>query len=753
MSQPGMPQGSMPMQTDHAGNHSSSMSMMSHPASTRHHQVRYANIHKPDHPNLRKDVTNLLNQLIAANGIFNPTLGASIAAVFKADWGPDVELQVFGPGVMQAEYPGGPQTSRKDFPLTFPAGSLPPYNLFPLFNPHGAPGVHAPGDYAVLHPNRQQMLVVACVDVDKVTDLPAPQGGESAEVTITLEKAVQANMQTHSIGPFKLDVQGKLASGQIAQKLLSRLTMMDLATGAVDLRIIAEYKGTGFSAVFGNSQQIGATAPFAVSWTPESSKYLPFLAMDGSGRTVGGINVSYRFVRDSAALHQELPANKQQQSWIAPKSSTAKNNLANDDELSIWPPTVCGQSGKFSARDESGKQDPKGAQSEILEMACLALEGQNRALLQKTNIAHSAKQMFERQQKKAEKKEAKTWRLPNGYRDWDGLDGVFMTLGPNYVAQSTEIGVPICRVYEDNTSISKELRQKPGFGAGDTPQEKAVQKMMIKTLFNGDPDHIFQNLRPVGCKNANTIDPNELDIENRTHSLSVRVHSAMNFRTKQNFLTGPVEPKVIVDVPARGAERGPTQDGQFRFETSPAPDGIHVEWNQGGVIQNYNRGDDIRVRVVDKDWIGWDDHLGEARLPFVDFRESEGGQPYLTELPLFNGDRTKSNAPGNQKGGGATISIEVRIISPDERVDAWPPDPPKYAPMWNVNVSDQEIQRLANWDITQNAKLPFDDVSTNYNKFEDIWGAIETQKAIEEGDKNPRIVRSGSRVKDECLMA
>jgi len=49
------------------------------------------------------------------------------------------------------------------------------------------------------------------------------------------------------------------------------------------------------------------------------------------------------------------------------------------------------------------------------------------------------------------------------------LDSVFITMGPNYVCQSNEMGTNLCRVYEEDTSVLKELTAKgPPLGFGKT---------------------------------------------------------------------------------------------------------------------------------------------------------------------------------------------------------------------------------------------------------------------------------------------
>jgi hypothetical protein len=712
--------------------------MMTNPASTRSCKVKWAVLNPSG-----KNVTDFVNQLIHANGIFDPTRGSTIEAVFKSH----EELSIHGPGVAQAEYPGG-GTSIKEFPLTFPSGAKPPYNLFALFNPAGLPPV-SHSHMMPSNPAAQNVFVVALIDIEKIIDLPAPSGGGEGEVTLTLESPHAAGAGTgkeiSSIGPFKVETKGGLSSvGSCDGKLVARLAMMDLAQGAVEFRVCASYKGGWTS--FGRAVQIGATAPFYVTWKPEPTQFVPLLEAAASplmgiaaGKAVGGIYLSHRFVQDSPDVYKQVNPGA--------KSTTAKNNLAKQPEEQ-----QNGKSGKFQ----------KGGQEEVLEVAALAVEGQNRALHQRVMIAKSAKQIFEDRQKKDEDagENAMVIRYPNGYRNWKNLDSVFITMGPNYVAQSSEIGVPMCKSYEDKSTVWKELTKKTGptgLGVPRSPMEEAKFKELIYTLYKKNPEIQTSTLRPVVCKNVDTIDRGELDAAKRQPRLSVKVHSGLHLGLKK---TGQkVNPKVIVEIPGKPTSRWTNPFGAAekvapsgKFETKPAQDADHAEWNQEGVLSGYTYGDELRILVVHQDFLGWDDHLLEARLPGNDFYP----EPFFAQLPLFNPKQASVGMTPQGPGvKSPSLLLEVKVIEPGAGEEVWPPTPAMYAPMWDVNQSDAETQRLANWDIHQNAKLAFADVSTNYQMNEDIWGALETNKATDEGSgmHAHRPDWKPQRIKDECLMA
>jgi len=128
-------------------------------------------------------------------------------------------------------------------------------------------------------------------------------------------------------------------------------------------------------------------------------------------------------------------------------------------------------------------------------------------------------------------------------------------------------------------------------------------------------------------------------------------------------------------------------------------------------------------------------------------------EPFYSQLPLLNGG-TKSNTNPETGSKAASILLEVQVIEPLGKSEQWPPSPAIYAPMKNLNQSDQETQRLANWDTHQNSKIAFADVNPNYTMNEDIWGACSTKRSIEEGSLQMHKEEwQPTRVKDECLMA
>jgi len=435
---------------------------------------------------------------------------------------------------------------------------------------------------------------------------------------------------------------------------------------------------------------------------------------------------------------------------VAPEEARAGPKAETGDTM--------GASGKFK----------KGTQDEVLEYAALAVEAQNRALKQRINIAKSAKDIHEERQAQQDNANALLWRNENGYRDWKNLDSVFITMGPNYVAQSNEMGTNICRVYEEDTSVVKEIIAKGpplGYGKPFDLEDEAKMRDIITSMYRADPDLIKTTLRPIISKDVSTITREELSAAALKPRLRVKVHHALNLRSKQGFLQGSVNPKVIIEIPGKPSSKwnsmfayGPVEEEKAagRWESDAARDGKHVEWNQEGFVDGYNYGDDLKIIVVDQEWLGFEGALGEARLPGADFYP----ESFFAQVPLINAGDKGNTTPGPD-GKAASIVIEVNVLDPLGKADAWPPEPAKYAPVENLNTSDQQTQRLANWDIHQCAKLAFADVNPNYQRHEDIWGGLECGKALEQSlvglhlvSDDPEILPStNKRVKDECLMA
>lgn len=91
----------------------------------------------------------------------------------------------------------------------------------------------------------------------------------------------------------------------------------------------------------------------------------------------------------------------------------------------------------------------------------------------------------------------------NGYRDWDSLDSVFMTMGPNPLAMSPEVGPTVARSYHHQTSMLKELI--PKLPPTHSIPDEQLNMELIAQLYQEDPRKVQEILRPVLCKDPHEI--------------------------------------------------------------------------------------------------------------------------------------------------------------------------------------------------------------------------------------------------------
>jgi len=675
-----------------------------------------------------RDLTELMNNLIDSNGFRDPTGGRPARDVFRED------------GLLEVK------KGNKE-PLRFAQNWPPPYDLSPLFvqpahpsfhtmppmNPIGPPNsmgglpptavppgsmgalpptAMPPGSMGML-PQQGHAPVVAVVELDKLTGLPSPPRGEDKEVILTLHRD---GREIDKKGPFKTENMGNYRTVSChGTVLIGKCSMQDLAKGGVEVVVRANYRDTSIMSSFIGSglEKIGDTFPIKVTWKPESAKNQELWTE--KGQAVGGVFCAHRLARETD---------------VRPMTQTTQARS--------------GSLGRSTGGFRNPSPKPKKSPVEVkAEAAANALEAQNRAFLQRIKIADPDTYVDNNNFQ---------WTNEKGYREWKDLDSLFITMGPNYVAQSNEIGPNICRVYEDDTSIWRELMQKDqsspealNFGGKDQGgQDHQTKLKLIKTVYPGDPEKVQSTLRPLICRDREDIKYDNQELSGapvpqgqQPVPVKVTIKRAVRLRTQESFLVGSVKPKVIVEVPGKP---------QTRLETRVSPDHHSPEWNQILDIFGWQRGDDLKFTVAEDGWLGFDAHLGEFKLKTGDFYP----EPFRGEVPL-----TGSGRKGNQRVGKdqAKLAVEVRVLAAGEGSKTWPPPNPMYAPVQNLNQADQETQRLANWDPVQCAKLPFADVNPNYKINEDIWGAMADSKATNELllPKPPgwRPVR----VKDSCLMA
>mmetsp|Transcript_62202 Transcript_62202/g.111075 ORF Transcript_62202/g.111075 Transcript_62202/m.111075 type:complete len:1112 (-) Transcript_62202:124-3459(-) len=591
--------------------------------------------------------------------------------------------------------------------------------------------------------------IVAYFELERVVDLVAPMGstpfpgaksGTTGEqVVVTLEPAgaakspnVQASLmesirenpaqsqqlmsqirrneadlgvgkkELDRAGPFKSEMQGKLLRASCSPaNLRVQVPFSDLAKGSTELRVVVWTQQAR-----GKLVPAGTTAKMTVSWKPEPPKFYPILG--AADKKMGGIYLSHRFARSADVP----PPIKKSNDEVVPE---AVQEIREDASA-------------FSAHDRQGNY-PKGSKEDILEQSAAALEAQNRALLQRIKENDPS---WEPGQMAGDRE----WTV-NGYRDWKDLDSLFICMGPNYVAKSDEVGCNICRVYEEDTSIVRELAEETGptaLGHAKNMEDKATKTQLINMMYKGSPEKIEASLRPVVSKSAKQL-RKEGGVEGEQREkpkLHIKVKFATNLRSKDDLAIGTTGCKVIAEIPGK----------RTRWETGSIGNLVDPVWNEDGLLNDYYYGDDLVLKVVDQNWVVFTEHMGEVRLQAEDF-QADGFSGTVNLM----GSKYKSDL------GKPTLSFDVKVINAAGSALNWPPDPPVYAPMTNLNPSDAETVRLANYDPIQCAKLPFADVNPNYCINQDIWGALGDAKKAEALLMSKPGSWHHKRVKDDCIMA
>eukprot|EP00441_Pelagodinium_beii_P031008 CAMPEP_0197709050 /NCGR_PEP_ID=MMETSP1338-20131121/128260_1 /TAXON_ID=43686 ORGANISM="Pelagodinium beii, Strain RCC1491" /NCGR_SAMPLE_ID=MMETSP1338 /ASSEMBLY_ACC=CAM_ASM_000754 /LENGTH=859 /DNA_ID=CAMNT_0043292983 /DNA_START=182 /DNA_END=2756 /DNA_ORIENTATION=+ len=494
-------------------------------------------------------------------GPMGPSPFASMAPPFDPSMGPPpgpLASMGLGPGPMASMGPGpGPMASMGPGPMA----SMGP-GPGPLVPISSARMVSQP---PLLDAELEDVHhgVSAMLELEGIKDLPAPYDNGFKDVMITI--LTDDGKELRKVGFFQTQEQigHQLVSVDCRQSRAFVQAPLhfggDAREGSQYIKIAVSY---GRQAGKGSkSELVGTTDPVKVSWKPVTKQYME-IRNPQSRAVLGGIYLSHRLVTEAEAASQR---------------SNGKNNLQMAQrQPQIGAPIepenrVSGRTGHF----------PPGSQEEAFEQAAINAEAQNRALLQRC--------------KKADRHSTDTEpnvRVVNGWREWDSLDNLFKTMGPNPLAMSDELGPQVARGYQHRTSVAKEVsKQLP---PALSPADQMLNVDMLRMYYNEDPSRVEALVRPVVCKDPDTI----------------------------------------------AAPRDMT----------------------------------------------------------------------------------------------------------------WCPDPPIYAPLYNMTENDKETVRLAGYAPEQNAALLFADVNPNYNIREDIWGAIhDKEKARSHHFINPN--RQHARVKDDCFIA
>mmetsp|Transcript_75187 Transcript_75187/g.140212 ORF Transcript_75187/g.140212 Transcript_75187/m.140212 type:complete len:253 (+) Transcript_75187:94-852(+) len=143
---------------------------------------------------------------------------------------------------------------------------------------------------------------------------------------------------------------------------------------------------------------------------------------------------------------------------------------------------------------------PKNSPEEADEQACINFEAQNRANHQRIKKLLPGSTDTSGHD-----------RSVNGYREWDTLDSLFMSLGPTPLMASEEVGPSITRAYMERTTLMNECgpqiaraleRRSP---MPQNPEQAACDRQLVGMEYGGDPYKLESWLRPVVCKDPEYI--------------------------------------------------------------------------------------------------------------------------------------------------------------------------------------------------------------------------------------------------------
>lgn len=217
-----------------------------------------------------------------------------------------------------------------------------------------------------------------------------------------------------------------------------------------------------------NVDRVGLTDPIKITWRPAPKMYTEL--KDFENHTSGGVHLEHQLMTAQEKSQEQRSRHAFTPSTVPPPQAAPGGHK------------VSGRTGHF----------PPGTQEEAWEQAILNCEAQNRATLQRCKKAdpHSHEKSPHVQ-------------VINGYREWDSLDTLFTTMGPNPLAMSEEVGPSVARGYHESQSVMKDLASEliPPLSQADAH----MNLELIKMYYKGDPFKMEQMLRPVICKDPAEI--------------------------------------------------------------------------------------------------------------------------------------------------------------------------------------------------------------------------------------------------------
>lgn len=303
--------------------------------------------------------------------------------------------------------------------------------------------------------------VLCLVELHRALDLPPPRSGQQdTEVILLSEEEKELNR----IGPFPAQSQQNsrlLAADCTDTKVFVQAPVRfggDAQEGAMYIKLGLSYT---------SAEVIGITNTIKVSWQPVMKQYHELKQQSGS--VIGTICLSYRLVTEAEARSGK---SKAKESKHVPELGAPVEPLMR----------LSGRTGNY----------PPGTQEEAFEQAALNCEVQNRALLQRVKIADKSSHLNDPGVVSI-----------NGFREWDGLDQLFLSMGPNPIALSEEIGPSVTRAYQQHTSVMKEMA--PRLPLPLSPADEMLNVGLVRNMTKQDPTEAKTMLRPVVCKDPHEI--------------------------------------------------------------------------------------------------------------------------------------------------------------------------------------------------------------------------------------------------------
>jgi len=314
---------------------------------------------------------------------------------------------------------------------------------------------------------------VSCMlELHGAKDLPAPRAANMKDVVVTV--MTDSGRELRKIGLF--ESQEQIGRQLASVDLQSSRTFVqaplhfggDAQEGAQYIKVALSYsKRSGAST---SSEIIGVTDPIKVSWKPVVKQYQEIRNPD-SRHVLGGVYLSHRLVTEAESLGQRPEEGN--------RGKMALQNVGPTVELEH---RVSGRTGNF----------PAGSPEEAFEQAIINAEAQNRALMQrcKKQDIHSGH-------------EYPGMTMVNGYREWDNLDAVFQSMGPNPLVLSEELGPQVSRGYQHTMSVARDVaKYLPG---AKTPADQMLNLEMLRMYHKDDISQADSVVRPVVCKDPSEI--------------------------------------------------------------------------------------------------------------------------------------------------------------------------------------------------------------------------------------------------------